>query len=184
MARTKDSSLSERNRRICLLRRNGFTYSEIAQMEGVSRVRVAQIVAEHNAELPEDEGRAEIGSILEFAERKAVELINDPGPMMAPNGRPATDEDGAPILNRGIVVEGLKTLVLISDKKSRLYGWDKQVQKQMDRPAAEAAMWAALADARAQKEVSDADRKELEAYRQRFGQVIPGEVVAELPPGA
>jgi transposase len=62
VARTKDQSQAERNRRICLLRRNGYTYSEIAQMEQISRVRVAQIVAEYNAEIPEDEGRAKRSS--------------------------------------------------------------------------------------------------------------------------
>ena len=45
VAGTKNDSQGERNRRICLLRRNGFTFSEIAQMEDLSRVRVAQIVA-------------------------------------------------------------------------------------------------------------------------------------------
>ena len=138
---------------------------------------------EHNAELGEDEGRAEIASILEFAERKAVELINDPGCMMAPNGKPAMDMDGEPIPNKGIVVEGLKTLVLISDKKSRLYGWDKQAARLMNKVDAEQAMWAALAAARAQKELGDAERRELETLRQRVGSVVPGEVMAELPPG-
>ena len=46
VTRTKDISNAERDRRICMLRRNGFTYSEIAQMEGLSRVRVGQIVKE------------------------------------------------------------------------------------------------------------------------------------------
>jgi hypothetical protein len=98
---------------------------------------------------------------------------------MAPNGRPATDADGEQVPNKGIVVEGLKTLVLISDKKSRLYGWDKQVQKQMDRPTAEQAMWAALAVERTKKELSEADRRELEMLRQQVGHVIPGELVQQ-----
>lgn len=184
MAGTKNDGLSERNRRICLLRRNGYTFSEIAQMEQISRPRVAQIVAEHNAELDEDAGRAEIGSILEFAERKAVELINDPGWMMAPNGKPATDLDGEPIPNKGIVVEGLKTLVLITDKKSRLYGWDKQLQRKQAEDAAMAAARAsieALAEAKAvrDREIAERHRLELEAARRS---VVPGEVVArELP---
>ena len=33
MAGTKKASLNERNRRICLYRRNGFTYSEIADLD-------------------------------------------------------------------------------------------------------------------------------------------------------
>ena len=89
MARTKDQSLGERNRRICTYRRNGFTYSEIADLEGVSRARVAQIVAETTPELPEDDGRAEIASLLEYAERKCVDLIEHPGLHLTPTGRVA-----------------------------------------------------------------------------------------------
>ena len=126
---------------------------------------MAQIVAEHNAEFGEDEGRAEIASILEFAERKTVDLINDPGCMMAPNGRPAVDGDGEPIPNKGLVVEAVKTLVLVSDKKSRLFGWDKRAStKMMNKVDAEQAMWAAIAAERQRKleaeSLSDSDRRE------------------------
>ena len=182
MARTKDQSQAERNRRICLLRRNGFTFSEIADMEGLSRVRVSQIVAEVNSELPEDETRAEIASLLEYVERKAVELINEPGYVCGPTGRVVEGPDGEPLLNKSIVVDALKTVILVAEKRSRLYGADKQVQKQMDRPTAEQAMWAALAVERQKMELSGADRKELEAYRRQSGHVISGEVLAELPP--
>ena len=184
MARTKSESNAERDRRICLYRRNGFTLTEIAQMEGISRPRVSQIIAAAHAELPEDETRAEIASLLEFAERKAVELINDPGYICGPTGRVAEDPDGNPLPNKSIVVDALKTVILVAEKRSRLYGADKQVQKQMDRSTAEQAMWAALAVERAKKDVSDADRRELEAFRRKFGNVISGEVMAELPPGA
>ena len=120
MARTKDQSnpTAERNRRICLYRRNGFTYSEIADLEGLSRVRVAQIVAETNAELGEDDGRAEIASLLEFAERKCVELINDPGGVPGPNGRLVTDDNDEPVPNKGIMVDALKTLMVVEDRKA------------------------------------------------------------------
>ena len=75
MGRPRDSSNQERDRRICLLRRNGLTFSEIATMEDISRVRVAQIYHQRNPELEEDVGRAEIAGLLEFVERKAVELV-------------------------------------------------------------------------------------------------------------
>ena len=182
MAGTKNSALSERNRRICLLRRNGLTYGEIATMEQISRPRVAQIVAETMPELGEDEGRAELSGILEFVERKAVGLINDPGPLMGPAGTPARDTDGNQVPNNGIVVEGLKILTLVSEKKARLFAWDKPQPKQIQvtHELADQQKNAALAEAKARMELSAADRRELEALRQKAGPVIPGEVVREL----
>jgi transcriptional regulator with XRE-family HTH domain len=177
VARTKSDANAERDRRICLYRRNGFTLTEIAQMEGISRPRVSQIIAEAHSELPEEETRAEIASLLEFAERKAVELINDPGYVLGPNGRLATDEDGEPVPNKPLVNESLRTLVLVAEKRARLFGADKQQLRKMDTPTANEAMWAALASVRAQKEISDAERRELEELRRKLGSVTPGEVV-------
>ena len=185
----KDRSKSERNRRVCLLRRSGFTYSQIAQMEGVSRPRVAQIVKEYNVEIGEDEGRAEIASALEFAEQKCVELINQPGWKMRPDGRPAEGPDGEPAPDNGIAIEALKTLVLVEDKRSRLFAWDKQVKRDHQQPHDEArqAMLAALAAERVRMEerrLGAAEREELEAYRRRSALPPPvrGEVVREPGP--
>ena len=190
MARTKSESNAERDRRICLYRRNGFTFSEIAQMEGLSRVRVSQIIAEAHSELPEEETRAEIASLLEFAERKAVELINEPGYVCGPNGRVVESPDGEPLPNKTIVDNALKTLILVADRKSRLYGTDKQqkretpleeAQRQMQAVMAQIAARKAAEDA--QRELSGAERRELEEYRRQRAAVVPGEVLAELPPG-
>lgn len=182
MGRTKDESLAERDRRICLLRRNGFTLSEIAQMEGISRPRVSQIIAEQNAEPGEDEGRAEIASILEFAEQKAVGLVNAPGWKMRPDGRPAEGPDGDVAPDNGIVVEALKTLIIVADRKSRLYGWDKQ-QKRLSDDAAMQAYRASIEAITAHKAaVDEQHRLELEEARRSGQPVIPGEVIArELP---
>ena len=173
VTRTKDVSNQERDRRICLLRRNGFTYSEIAQMEGLSRVRVGQIVKEANAELPEDDTRAEIATLFEFAERKIVELINDPGYMLGPNGRLATDDDGNPVVNKQLINEGIKTLVVIGEKKSKLFGTDKGNTRTL--------MLTTEAD---QQRIADIQRRqaEFEELARRAGQqAIPGEIVRELP---
>ena len=181
MAGTKDQSLQERNRRICLLRRNGYTYGEIAEMEQISRPRVAQIYAEHNAELGEDDGRAEIAGILEFVESKAVGLVNDPGWKMRPDGRPAEGADGEPALDNGIVVEALKILILVGEKKGRLYGWEKQ-QKRMPEVEAMAAYRASIEALAAHKAaVDEQHRRELEEARRTARQAVPGEIVRELP---
>jgi hypothetical protein len=192
VGRTKDTSNAERDRRICLLRRNGFTFSEIAQMEDISRVRVAQIYHQRNPELEEDVGRAEIAGILEFAERKAVELANEPGFMMAPTGGVAHDDDGEPVPNKTIVNEALKTLILVADRKSRLYGWDKQQMKQRKaEEEARAEMNANLAGVAAaiaadRMAVEERHRRELEeARRPALHPTVAGEMVrAELAPPA
>lgn len=182
MAAVRNQANAERDRRICLLRRNGFTFSEIAQMEDLSRVRVSQIVAEHNAELGEDEGRAEIASILEFAEQKAVGLINAPGWKMRPDGRPAEGPDGEVAPDNGIVVEALKTLIIVADRKSRLYGWDKQQKRLSDDAAMQAYRASIEAIAAHKAAVEEQHRLELEAARRAGQQAIPGEVIArELP---
>lgn len=185
VARTKDASLTERNRRICLYRRNGFTYSEIADMEQVSRVRVAQIVAQANEELGEDDGRAEIGSLLEYAERKCVDLIEHPGYVCGPSGHVVNNPDGEPMENRGVVADALKTLMTIEDRKAKLFALDKPAKRpQMTPVEAWAAAQLDIAGKRAELELTSADRQELEAFRQRASQVIPGELVKEIAPGA
>ena len=184
MARTKDKSNDERDRRICLYRRNGFTYTEIADLENLTRTRVAQIVAEKNGELEEDAGRAEIASLLEFAERKCVELINKPGGVPGPNGRLVCDEDGEPVQNNGIVVDALKTLMVVEDRKAKLYGWEKQQKPKKTLEEYQADMWASVAAIRAQHELGAAERRELEELRQLRSGMVPGEVVREIePPG-
>jgi len=191
VARTKDPSLAERNRRICTYRRNGFTYSEIADLENISRVRVAQIIAETTPELPEDDGRAELASLLEYAERKCVDLIEHPGYALTATGRVAEDPaTGEPLANKQVVDNALRTLMVIADRKSKTFGWDKQLKRETALEEAQRQMQAAMAQIAArkaaedvQRELSTSERRELETLRQRFGQVVPGEVLAELPPG-
>ena len=178
MAGTKNTALSERNRRICLLRRNGFTYGEIAEMEQISRPRVAQIYAEYNAELGEDDGRAEIAGILEFVEAKAVGLVNEPGFKMRPDGSPAVGPNGETAPDNGVVVEALKVLILVGEKKGRLFGWEKQ-QKRMDGDAAMQAYRASIAVIAAQRE---AELRELAEARRAGQPVVPGEVIREIGP--
>lgn len=190
MARTKDQSLQERNRRICTYRRNGFTYSEIAELEGVSRARVAQIVAETTPELPEDDGRAELASLLEYAERKCVDLIEHPGYALTATGRVAEDPaTGEPLANKQVVDNALRTLMVIADRKSRTFGWDKQLKRETPIEEAQRQMAAVMAQIAArkaaedaQRELGPAERRELEMLRRQLA-AIPGEVVRELPPG-
>jgi len=170
----------ERERRIRLYRRNGYTLSEIATLEGISRPRVSQIIAAAHAESPEEETRAEIASLLEFAERKAVEVINDPGYVCGPNGRVIEGPDGEPLQNKGIVVDALKTVILVAEKRARLYAADKPQKSMLRVDVARQEADSFLAAVKAKVE---ADNRELEAYRRQSGNVIPGEVLAELPPG-
>lgn len=154
-------------------------------MEDISRVRVAQIYHQRNPELEEDVGRAEIAGLLEFVERKAVELVTEPGFKLAPNGRPATDDDGNPLPDTGIQNEALKTLLLVADRKSRLYGWDKQQQRQRvaEQEARQQAAdhLAAIATAVAERNAALEERHRLEIEEARRtvpqGAVVRGEVI-------
>ena len=180
VARTKDQSLAERNRRICTYRRNGFTYSEIGDLEGVSRARVAQIVAEITPELPEDDCRAEIASLLEYAERKCVDLIEHPGYALTATGRVAEDPaTGEPLQNKQVVDNALRTLMVIADRRSKTFALDKPqktiVRVDVARQQADEALAAVAAKIAA-------DRRELEAARRQLA-AIPGQVLRELPPG-
>ena len=152
---------------------------------------MAQIVAETMPELPEDDGRAELASLLEYAERKCVDLIEHPGYALTAQGRVAEDPDGNPLTNKQVVDNAIRTLMLIAERKARTFGWDKQqkretpldeARRQMGEVMAQIAARKAAEDA--QRELSAADRRELEMLRQQVGHVIPGEVLAELPPGA
>ena len=106
-------------------------------------------------------------------------MINDPGYVLGPNGRLATDEDGEPVQNKPLVNESLRTLVLIAEKRSRLFGADKPTRTHVTVDVAEQQKNAALAAITAK--IAERDR-EMESLRRRAA-VIPGEVLAELPPG-
>ena len=80
--------------------------------------------------------------------------------------------------------------MVIADRKSKTFGWDKQQKRETALEEAQRQMQAAMAQITARKAAEDAqrelgaaERRELEVLRQRFGQVVPGEVLAELPPG-
>jgi hypothetical protein len=179
VVRTKDTTLAERNRRIVLLRRNGLSYSEIADMEGISRVRVGQIVAATSPDIPEEEARAEIATLLEFAENRCVHLITNPGFKMSPNGQPARGPDGEPAPDTTVIDSAIRTLVAIADRKARLLGADKPPKKpQMSPEEALAAYQADIAQRTAKLAEEDRQRAVQIAHLEQLqrGHVIRGEI--------
>ena len=157
---------------------------------GREPARVAQIVAETTPELPEDDGRAEIASLLEYAERKCVDLIEHPGFALTATGRVAEDPStGEPLLNKQVVDNALRTLIVIADRRSKTFGLDKAMKRETPIEEAERQMRAVMAQIAAQKAADDAGREltaterlELETLR-RQAAAVPGEVIRELPPG-
>ena len=93
--------------------------------------------------------------------------------MLGPNGRLATDDDGNPVANKQLINESVKTLVVIAEKRSKLFGTDKGNTKTL--------LLTTEAD---QQRIADIQRRQayLEDLARRAGQpVVQGEVVRELP---
>jgi Mor family transcriptional regulator len=160
------------------------TLGDLAEIYDLSAEDVTRIItARHPEPKDEENGRAVLRSRIELLMIAIQEVIENPGWKLAPNGRLAEDEDGKPLVDIGARIEAMKLQLSAYERASRLEGSDKQQARLMNRPDAEAAMWAALASAKAQKDISDAERRELEDLRRKFGSVTRGEVMAELPPG-
>jgi Mor family transcriptional regulator len=160
------------------------TLGDLADIYELTAEDVTRIItARHPEPKDEENGRAVLRSRIELLMVAIQEVIENPGFKLAPNGRLAEGEDGKPLVDIGARIEAMKLQLSAYERASRLEGADKQQLRKMDTPTANEAMWAALASVKAQKEISDAERRELEELRQRVGNVLPGEVVRELPPG-
>jgi len=114
------------------------------------------------------------------------EVIRNPGYMMAPSGKPATDQNGEPVLNTGTKIEAARTQLAVLESMRKLDGRDKPVRRihQVEHSVAEQQAAASLAELRAQKEAEDRKRATDIARWERL-KLIQGEVERpELPPAA
>lgn len=177
--------VAAKEREIYTLWRTGkYTLADLAERYELTPEDISGIVAKkHPEQQDEGAGRAVLRSRIELLMVANQEVIENPGYKLAPNGRLAEDEDGNPLIDIGARIEAMKLQLAIYERAAKLEGADKQQLRKMDTPTANEAMWAALASVKAQKDISDAERRELEELRQRVGNVLPGEVVRELPPG-
>ena len=162
-----------------------YTLADLGEMYGRSPQRIGQILATRHPEHEDETSRSLHRGRLEVLITEIQQVIEEPGYKMAPNGRMAEDDEGNPLVDISARTEAFKVLLVALDSARKLDGLDKPVKRSLtiEVPEAQRQADAAIAAARAKMEISGAERKELEAYRQRFGGVIPGEVIArELPP--
>jgi DNA-binding phage protein len=133
-----------------------------------------RIVASYHPELEDDTDRALHRGRLESLYEEVQSVIEAPGWKFAPNGRLAEDEDGNPLIDTGAKIEAMKLQLMVLDSGRKLDARDKPVRKilQLDRPAAELEMLAAIAG----------KRREMEQLARQAG-AVRGEVIRELPPG-
>ena len=183
MARTKSQAVAKRNDVIFAEWRRGATLTGLAEKHGISRQVVGRIVASFHPELEEDTDRALYRGELWRLYDEVGEVFQNPGHKMSPTGHFAEGPDGEPAVDVDAKIKAGDLRLKVLTELRKLDGRDKQVQKQMDTPAAEAAMWVALAAEREKREAQERRMAEYARQVTAAGHVIPGEVVAELPPG-
>jgi len=176
VARTRSPAVAKRNDIIFAEWRRGATLTGLAEKHGISRQVVGRIVASFHPELEEDTDRALYRGELWRLYDEVGDVFRNPGWKMAPNGHVAEGPDGEPAFDVNAKIQAGDLRLKVLTELRRLDGRDKQVVKAMDRPTAEAAMWEAI----------HAERRRLEDLAKAAAgasKVVPGEVLAELPPG-
>ena len=173
MARPKNPALAVRNDQVYSLWRSGKSLAWLAEKYERTPQQIGRIVASYHPELEEDTDRALYRGRLETLYEEVQSVADAPGVKLAPNGRPACDEDGIPLEDTGAKIEALKLKLLVLESARKLDARDKpQVKKfQFERSEAEQKMWAEIA----------AERHKIAQSGQP--PVIPGQVVRELDPG-
>jgi hypothetical protein len=184
VARPKSPALAVRNDQIYAEWRGGWSLTRLAEKYDRTPQQVGRIVAVYHPDLEDDTDRALHRGRLETLYEEVQAVVDAPGVKLTPNGRIAEDGDGNPLMDTGARIEALKLKLLVLESGRKLDARDKAAKPPPLPPGvAEQQMWAALHAEQAKMEVNAAQRRELEAYRQRFGDIIPGEVVRELEPG-
>ena len=180
VARPRNPALAVRNDQIYAEWRSGWSLARLAEKYERTPQQVGRIIAGFHPDLEEDDDRALHRGRLETLYEEVQAVVNAPGWKMAPNGKLAEDEDGAPLVDVGAKIEALKLKLMVLESTRKLDARDRPQRSLVTVDVAEQQKNAALAAIAAKV---DADRRELEALR-RQAAAIPGEVLKELPPGA
>ena len=184
MARPRSTAIAVRNDQVYALWKSGWSLARLAEKHDRTPQQIGRIIADRHPDLEDDTDRALHRGRLETLYEEVQSLVDNPGWKLAPNGRLAQDDDGNALYDTSAKIEALKLKLLVLESARKLDARDKAAKPPPLPPGvAEQQMWAALHAEQAKMEVNAAQRRELEAYRQRFGDIIPGEVVRELPPG-
>jgi hypothetical protein len=187
VARPKSPALAVRNDQIYAEWRGGWSLTRLAEKYDRTPQQVGRVVAAYHPDLEDDTDRALHRGRLETLYEEVQAVVDAPGVKLTPNGRIAEDGDGNPLMDTGARIEALKLKLLVLESGRKLDARDKAAKPPPLPPGvAEQQMWAALAVEQHKMEgrqLAAAEREELEALRRKLGNVTPGQVVRELPPG-
>ena len=181
MARPRNPALAVRNEQIYAEWRSGRSLTRLAEKYSRTPQVIGRIVAAFHPDLEDDLDRALHRGRLETLYEEVQAVVDAPGWKVTAVGRVAEDPDGNPIADIAAKIEALKLKLMVLESTRKLDSRDKPQRTLMRVDIARQEADTYLA---AVKEKIAADNRELEAYRRQAGRTIPGEVVAELPPGA
>jgi hypothetical protein len=183
MARPKSSVVAARDHEIFALWRQGQSLQELAEQFNISPRRVGQVVAAQHPEEEEDDDRSLYRGYLWRLFEEVRVLYRTPGLKMAPTGRPALDPDGEPAEDTNVKLQAAELELKILESLRKLDARDKPQKSHVTHELAQQQADTWLADVRVKRE---AEVREMEALRRKAeipGNVTPGQVVRELPPG-
>ncbi len=157
-----------------------YTLADLAEIYELTTEDITRIlVARHPEQEDEKTGRAVMRSRLELLTIAIQEVIENPGWKITAVGRVAEDPDGNPLVDVSAKIEAMKVQLNVYKNLAVLNGDEKPQRTNVTHEIAEQQKNTALAAVAAK--IAERDR-ELEMLRRRAA-VIPGEVLAELPPG-
>ena len=182
MSRTPSPAITKRNDTIFAEWQRGATLTALGEKYGISRQVIGRVVAARNPEEDEDLDRSVYRGYLWRLFDEVKDLYDAPGWKMSPNGGTAHGPDGEPAEDTNVKLQAAELELKVLESLRKLDARDRPQAKhlQITHELADQQKNAALAEAKARMELSAADRRELEALRQKAGPVIPGEVVREL----
>jgi len=178
--RRKSPEIAVRNDVIYAKWRSGRSLASLAEEYDRAPQVIGRIVADRHPDLEDDTDRALHRGRLETLYEEVQAVADAPGWKVTAVGRIAEDPDGNPLEDVSAKIEALKLKLMVLESTRKLDARDKPQRTLMRVDIARQEADTALAAVRAKIE---ADNRELEAYRQKAGRTIPGEVLAELPPG-
>jgi hypothetical protein len=189
VARPRNPALAVRNDQVYAEWRGGRSLAWLAEKYQRTPQQIGRIVADRHPDLEDDTDRSLHRGRLESLYEEVQAVVDAPGVKLAPNGRPAEGMDGEPLEDTGAKIEALKLKLMVLESTRKLDARDKPVKKilQTDPDTAWREAQVVLAAEKAKLDaarLAASERRELEALRQQAGRTIPGQVVAELPPGA
>jgi len=180
VARTRSPAIQKRNDTIYAEWLRGATLTSLAAKYEISRQVVGRIVAERHPEEDEDLDRATYRGYLWRLFDEVKVLYDSPGFKFSPNGRVAEGPDGEPAEDTNVKLQAAELELKVLESLRKLDARDRPQKTHVTHDTAQQQASAFLAEVRAK---IAADNQEKERLR-RQAAAIPGEVLAELPPGA